>query len=659
MPRAAKGGVLRDIARRDLGADGRPADRAHVDEVRADLGPALRAGQLHLVFQPIVELSGGGCERVEVLVRWRHPRLGLIDPRDIVRFARADGLLPALAVWTLQTASRERERWRRDGGELQLSLNLAGEELSDAGQQDLREAMQVTQTDPRSLTFEVPADRALTGGLWSGLRRVAATGARVALDDLATPDSISRSVASDIDELKLSRALVRRVVADHAAQTAARELIEEARDLGITAVAVGVEDRVTSEWLLRAGCRYAQGYAMSLPLAANEVPRWRQWAMRLTLGTTALSGAAAVPAAVFMPHAATAPASEIAGGTTCCTLHAAAATHDTGLAMRNVTASGVQVHIDASLDPDAVARITAAVGRDVIATQADLGTSFERAPDVYVLGTRASFAFALQRAFGQRATDAAALSVANGGVNFPGQSAIVINWQNVSGDHDLAVIRHEFTHALVHQIAGVSTDIPAWVDEGLATRAERTVASDPVQAARDSSTTLALLRSNSVSLRDLSSPGDWTLANARLDGRAYAVASDAVGVLEHSLGHDGLTALLAHAHRVGFAQAFGEATGGSVEDFANSFAAHDATLHGGAWITVHGGDGGAHWTAAGFEAGAPLHVTIEGGSYHVNFDVEADRDGTYQAIFGGTAPAGTYIVTVTSGTMSASGQVAI
>src|SRR5262249_31925675 len=156
--------------------------------------------------------------------------------------------------------------------------------------------------------------------------------------------------------------------------------------------------------------------------------------MRLTLGTTALTGAAAVPAAVLMPHGVIAPASGIAGGTTCCSLQVPGATHDAGLAMRSATISGVQVHVDALIPADAMDRIGAAVARDVSATQADLDTSFDHAPDVYVYGTRATFAFALQRAFGQRATDAAALAVANGGVAFPDQSAIVVNWENVSGD---------------------------------------------------------------------------------------------------------------------------------------------------------------------------------------------------------------------------------
>ncbi|HYK99188.1 MAG TPA: EAL domain-containing protein, partial [Candidatus Acidoferrales bacterium] len=206
--------VLRTLARRDLDTTARAADRSRVDDIADELGPALAAEQLHLVYQPIVDLRTRGCERVEAFIRWRHPRLGLIDPRDIVRFARAGGLLPDLAAFALRAASRERERWRRDGGELALSINLAGDELAERGAIALRNAITAASLDPRVLTFEIPAENALLRDPWEGARRVAALGARIALDDVSRADGLSRAVALEIDELKISRALIRRAVAD-------------------------------------------------------------------------------------------------------------------------------------------------------------------------------------------------------------------------------------------------------------------------------------------------------------------------------------------------------------------------------------------------------------------------------------------------------------
>ncbi|HYK98305.1 MAG TPA: EAL domain-containing protein, partial [Candidatus Acidoferrales bacterium] len=488
-------------------------------------------------------------------------------------------------------------------------------------------------------------------------RRVAALGARIALDDVSRADGLSRAVALEIDELKISRALIRRAVADTEAGLAARGLIEAARDLGVAVVAVGVEDTITSEWLVRAGCRLAQGYAVSLPLAATDVSPWRRWAARVTFGSISLAALGATPVAVFAPHAIAQTISSPGGATTCCSLQAPGAAHDTGFAMRQVVVDGMHVYIEASSGDDVVARVSAALARDVPTVQADLGASFEHAPDVYVFASRGSFALGLQNAFGQRATDAAALAAANGGVAFPSQSAIAINL--VAADNDLSVVRHELTHVLAHQIAGATTDIPAWFDEGLATREQHTVAADPIRDARDESATLALLRTGSVSLRDLTSAGDWTMANAQLGGRGYAVAAEAVRIITHDLGADGVHSLLVRAHDVGFAQAFGEATGGSLEDFSNAFPARAAVLHGGPWIAQTAGHGQLTWSAAGFAADAPLHVAVDGQGYHLEFDARADHDGTYSAIFGGTVASGTYAVKVTSGTMRAETRLAV
>src|SRR5260370_41260635 len=105
--------------------------------------------------------------------------------------------------------------------------------------------------------------------------------------------------------------------------------------------------------------------------------------------------------------------------------------------------------------------------------EGELGHSFVSRPAVYAFATRNSFAFGLQTVFGVRGPDAGILAAANGGITLPRQGAIVINLENVPSDKDFAIVRHELTHALVHQIVGVNASLPAWVDEGLATEIER------------------------------------------------------------------------------------------------------------------------------------------------------------------------------------------
>src|SRR5947199_8503450 len=103
----------------------------------------------------------------------------------------------------------------------------------------------------------------------------------------------------------------------------------------------------------------------------------------------------------------------------------------------------------------------------------DLGHTFASRPAVYVFATRNSFAFGLQEIFGVRGPDAGLLAVANGGITLPRQGTIVLNLQNVPNDKDFAIVRHELTHALVHETIGVDSTLPAWFDAGLATLEER------------------------------------------------------------------------------------------------------------------------------------------------------------------------------------------
>jgi hypothetical protein len=436
-------------------------------------------------------------------------------------------------------------------------------------------------------------------------------------------------------------------VADEAAAMSLRELVERARDLGLASVAVGVEDDATYRLVSSYGYDLAQGFWMSRPLAARDVSRWRGWMARIALG-----GAAAFVAPFGFARIALGPSAgptaspvDVERGSQCCSRAMAGEPVDLGLTMATTSVDGARVVAEASVPADDVARISAAIARDLGWTERAFGASFDRAPTVYVLATRASFAYAVQRGFGQSATDAGVLAASNGGVAFPRQGAVVLNWEAARADRSLAIVRHELTHVLAHQLAGFETVLPAWFDEGLATLAERQVASDPLEDARSVSTTLTLLAQGRGSLTMLSSPRDWTLRNAELEGRGYALAGHAVELLAGG-GMEGMRDLLERASTAGFAEAFAAWRGESVADFAAAFPARFATDQSSLFI-AHRPDGGSvRWTVSGARPDTTMKVTIDGHDYHVEFDARADRDGVYSAVFGGTAKAGDYTITV-------------
>src|SRR5207302_10726287 len=137
----------------------------------------------------------------------------------------------------------------------------------------------------------------------------------------------------------------------------------------------------------------------------------------------------------------------------------------------------------------------------------ELGHSFVSRPAVYAFATRNSFAFGLQTVFGVRGPDAGILAAANGGITLPRQGAIVLNLQNVPNDKDFAIVRHELTHALVHETIGGDATLPAWFDEGLATLEER--AGSATSGARSSAVALSIPTAGKTTLGDLEQGTQW------------------------------------------------------------------------------------------------------------------------------------------------------
>jgi EAL domain-containing protein (putative c-di-GMP-specific phosphodiesterase class I) len=629
----------------------------------ADLIRAISRRELTLHFQPISDLRTGQCRRVEALVRWTHPRAGVIDPRDIIRLAEQTETLGLLARWVVESSAERRTQWSRDGLELGVAVNLAGPELIGDGPSGLLAAIAAARAHVSAFTFEIPASVLAEGDprIRDGLRALSTAGARIAVDHVSLADMPARSVSGDLDELKISRALVLRAVADESAAAQLRNLVERARDLGLATVAVGVEDGATYRLVSAYGYDLAQGFWMSRPLAAHDVSRWRGWMARIALGGAAALVApfgfarVALGAGDGASHAAVDPQR----GSQCCSRAAGGPIVESGIAMTELNPEGARLLVEGTIGYEDATRISAAVSGGVAGVQQMLATSFERKPDIYVFATRASFAFALQRSFGQSATDAGMLAAANGGVAFPRQGAIAINWESVRDDTSLSVLRHELTHLLVHEIAGVETEIPAWFDEGLASLAAREVSSSDLPGARDASATGALLAQGTASLSALSSPVDWTIRNAELDGRGYAVAAEAVDILRASSGNQGLRTILQRARTVGFGQAFGEARGESVADFAAAFPARFASEHATPRLRQVPRGSSVEWSVSGVRPNSPITVMIDGADYHLEFDAQSDRDGVYSAVFGGTVQAGEYSITVLARGMRASMALAL
>lgn len=651
--------IIETLARTDVRTrtPGRPKPMPTLRE--ADLARAIERGELVIHYQPIVDLRSGECRRVEALVRWRHPKLGLLLPGQFLPLAAAGGLLGPIGLWVIASATRQWLEWHSQGASLGVSVNISGPEIEGASA--LTEVLDLLRpVDPDAVTFEMTASCFADPEARVAAQRLAAAGARISIDDVRPADAPGRSLGSALDELKLSRSLVARARSEPSVATDIRALVELARDYRLAVVAVGVEDKGTRNLVETLGCDLAQGYWVSRPLVPDRLGPWRRLAVGVAFGgaltVTAHFGASKGTASAF--SAISTPTTLVGFLPSICCLdlpmsHASASPildllrERTGSAFVAQHSSRADLYVESSVSPEVRTELALTVDRDMAALEAEFGRPFSTRPAIYVFATRSSFALGLQQMFGVRGPDAGILAAANGGVTLPRQGVIAINLQNLPNQSALPVVRHELTHALVHEVVGVNTPLPAWFDEGLATLEERATDPSAQASVRHSAIALSLLAEGKTSLRDLSVQVDWARQNAKLGGDAYTVAAEAVRLLEQRVGRAGLLNVLAATGRgEEFAAAYAQESGESLGDFESAFPARLASEYTAPRIVQDAGAGAVRWTLAGYTPSSPITITIEGVGYRVEYGAETDRYGMYQAVFGGTAPHGAYTVHV-------------
>ncbi len=261
-----------------------PADDSHDADrltLAGDLRQALDRDELLLHYQPKVALGGGHAGRmvgVEALVRWRHPRLGLIPPDRFIPLAEQTGLIAPLTAWVLEAALRQAHTWAQGGWDLGVAVNLSMRNLHDpALPQTVADLLARYDVPANQVCLELTESAVMADieGSRTVLERLSALGVRLAVDDFGTGySSLAYLARLPVDELKIDRSFVRRLATDEGDATIVASTIGLGHALGLSVVVEGVEDAETWAPLGRMGCDVAQGYYLSRPLPADELERW-------------------------------------------------------------------------------------------------------------------------------------------------------------------------------------------------------------------------------------------------------------------------------------------------------------------------------------------------------------------------------------------------
>ncbi len=249
---------------------------------RLTLGTDLRAAidqrQLTVAYQPKVGLDDGQVVGMEALVRWRHPVFGQVMPDEFIPLAERTGIITELTAYVLQMALEHARTWHEAGHMWSVAVNVAMRNLLDGDfALTVGGLLAKSGVDPSLLTLEITetgvmSDPARTIDM---LDRLAALGLRLSIDDFGTGySSLSYLQQLPVTEIKIDKVFVGELSVDPGAEAIVRSVLDLARNLNLSVVAEGVEDRRTWEHLRTLGCDMAQGYFLARPMPFDDVLMW-------------------------------------------------------------------------------------------------------------------------------------------------------------------------------------------------------------------------------------------------------------------------------------------------------------------------------------------------------------------------------------------------
>ncbi|MBS0300389.1 MAG: EAL domain-containing protein, partial [Proteobacteria bacterium] len=257
--------------------------RMHLEN---DLRNALQQNEFYLVYQPQLDVTEESFLSAEALIRWQHPKQGLISPVDFIPLAEENGLIIPIGEWVLRTACTEAARWHQNGQSLQVAVNLSPLQIKNPDfVRNVLDILHETGFPPDKLVLEITE-----GALMEHSENTLATllalrehHIQIALDDFGTGySSMNYLKRLPINHIKVDQSFVRGLQDNKENLAIVRAIISLSKNLGFSVTAEGIESLNQARILKYFGCETLQGYYFSEPITIQEMLALtdKQWAIQ-------------------------------------------------------------------------------------------------------------------------------------------------------------------------------------------------------------------------------------------------------------------------------------------------------------------------------------------------------------------------------------------
>ena len=239
-----------------------------------DLRHAIDNQQLRLVYQPYVDIQTDKIKGVEALIRWNHPILGLLSPKDFIPLAEDTGLINQIGLWVLNRACKQIKQWKKQGILLPVSINLSAKQFFGNNLvESIANALEKYELSPADLDLEITETVAMQTMYTSDqLQELVRMGVSISMDDFGTGYSSLGSIRTlYLNRLKIDKAFVNNLMKDPQDEAIIKTIISMGHTLGLRICAEGIETVEQKEILKGLGCDSGQGYLFYKPMEGVDI----------------------------------------------------------------------------------------------------------------------------------------------------------------------------------------------------------------------------------------------------------------------------------------------------------------------------------------------------------------------------------------------------